>query len=308
MKTESTPLRLLTIDSRVDDTQSYEDDKPKVLCNEDLYGREKLHTKQRYVSNLEDVMGKKPIEVFRFQANEIQKELKSLNSGLKTERSEDRLTTTRVPYTGKEREIQDLKAVISRLEGELTGKDEEIAGLQKQVQARTTAIRTLEKELSGNVPESESRVVLGQICEALGVKTHHQVVPAYRRLENSVRNLTRLEKLMAEISAVVCPDRLETSGETVLLGIKRWEAELTSLRSSKLDEGEALQHIRQILCFKEGEDIKEAANRLFLQLHELTTFSVHLKQCLGVSESCSLSAVMLFVKQVMRRLTELGRN
>lgn len=310
------PLRLLLLDSRVEDVQPCEgEDQTKGLSNDELYGRESI-MKQRNVSNLEQLVDRKPmLDEFKRQAIAIQKEIKQIGSALKTERSEDRLTTARRGWAdqspaesfrpqrdtieayprNRERELMEK---IQRYEQELRTKDEEIAGLQKQVQARTASIRTLEKELSQN----ESRVSLHQIYEALNVASPTQAISAVRRLETAVRNSVRLEKLLAEISATVCPDRLETSPEAVLLSLKRWEAEIASVRSAKAEDAEALQHIRQVFDFKEGEDLLEAANRVFLQVHELRTFTKHLKQQLGLSEDCSLSSVLLFVKQVLRRV------
>ena len=293
--------------------QSYEaEDRGKVPSNEELYGRESTQ-RQRNVSNLEDLAEKRPIlDEFKRQASAIQQEIKLLGSGLKTERSEDRLTTARKAYRAQSPAVHlatppethsrsresDLQAKIDQYEQALRTKDDEIAGLQKQVQARTSSLRTLEKELSLN----ESKAALRQICEALNVSSPSQVLAAVRRMETVVRNSGRLERLLAEISAVVCPDRLETSPETVLLAVKRWEAEMVSVRSGKAEESEALQHIRQVFDLKAGEDINEAANRIFMQIHELRSFGKHLKGLLDLSEDCSLSSVLLFVKQILRRL------
>ena len=308
------PLRLLLLDSRVEDTQPHEE-QAKGLSNEELYGRESI-MKQRNVSNLEQLVDRKPmLDEFKRQASAIQKEIKLIGSALKTDRSEDRLTTARrgwadqssaesfrpqrdtIDANPRSREREFMQK-IERYEQELRTKDEEIAGLQKQVQARTASIRTLEKELSQN----ESRASLYQIYEALNVTSPTQAISAVRRLETAVRNSVRLEKLLAEISATVCPDKLETSPEAVLLSLKRWEAEIASVRSAKAEDAEALQHIRQVFDFKEGEDVLEAANRVFLQVHELRNFTKHLKQQLGLSEDCSLSSVLLFVKQILRRV------
>ena len=317
----SRPARLLQLDSRVEDCQSYEDE-VHAIDNQALYGKDCI--KERKISNLDDVqLERRPVDEFKKLSSAIQREIKLMQEDY----AEDRLLTARNLFNAEEgcvkgreefsrdeptfsaafvegkvtKETQLLEQ-IGKMEREMKEKDEEIASLQRQVQARTASIRALEKEMTGKTFDSEAKSTIAQICEILGVKNPQNVIPTVRKLEMTSKTASKSERVLAEISTIVCPDKLETSGEAVLMAVKRWESELVAFRGSKADDSDFAQHFRQVFDVKDSESLREAANRVFLQTHELKTFSKHLKQQLSLSEDCSLSSVLLFIRQMMRRL------